>query len=120
MVIIQKYIKPALCGVLVGLLNGMFGAGGGVAAVVFMERILKMEPHKAHAAAVAVILAVTPVSLFFYLKNGIFDFNLTWQAAVGGVAGGMVGAKLLTKINDRWLHFIFGMFMVAAGIKLFF
>lgn len=117
---IKKYIKPAICGLTVGILNGMFGAGGGVAAVLFLERFMKFESHKAHAAAVAVILAVTPVSLFFYLKNGIYDFKLTWQAALGGIIGGIVGAKVLSRINDRWLHIIFGAFMIIAGIKLFF
>ncbi len=115
---IKKFVKPALCGIVIGLLNGMFGAGGGVIAVIFLEKFLKFPPHKAHAAAVAVILTVTPISLFFYFKNGIYDFNLTWQAALGGIIGGIVGAKILTKIKDRWLHFIFGIFMVLAGIKL--
>lgn len=120
MIDIKKYIKPVLCGLTVGVLNGIFGAGGGVAAVLFMETVMKLPPHKAHAAAVAVILAVTPVSLFFYLKNGVYNLNLTVQAAVGGIAGGVVGAKVLGKINDRWLHIIFGLFMAAAGIKLLF
>lgn len=120
MIKIKGYVKPAVCGLIVGFLNGMFGAGGGVMAVIFMQSVMKLPTHKSHAAAVAIILAVTPVSLFFYLKNGVYDLNLTFQAAVGGVIGGIVGAKVLGKINDRWLHIIFGIFMVTAGIKLFF
>lgn len=114
----KKYIKPALCGIAIGVLNGMFGAGGGVMAVLFLEKLMNVETHKAHAAAVAVILAVTPISLFFYIKNGVYDFGMTVQAACGGILGGIIGAKILSKINDKWLHGIFGGFMILAGIKL--
>jgi uncharacterized membrane protein YfcA len=117
---LKKYGVPILCGLVTGILNGLFGAGGGIMAVVFLEKFMKFPSHKAHGAAVAVILAVTPVSLFFYLKNGLYDVSLTWQAALGGIAGGIVGAKLLPKINDKWLHGIFGGFMILAAARLLF
>jgi hypothetical protein len=34
------------------------------------------------------------------------------------MAGGFVGAKLLNKVSDKWLHKIFGAFMIAAAVKM--
>ncbi len=114
----KKLLKP-LCGFAIGILNGMFGAGGGVIAVFFLERFLHFEPKKAHAAAVLIILIVTPVSLFFYIKNGYADYKTALWAAVGGVAGGLLGAKILNKINNSFLHAIFSVFLIIAAYRMF-
>lgn len=114
----KKYILPSLCGLAIGFLNGLFGAGGGVAAIIVLQKVLKYPTHKSHAAAVAVILAVTAVTSIVYIRNGIYDIPLTVETAIGGVAGGIVGAKLLPKISDKYLHLVFGIFMAVAGIRL--
>lgn len=116
--IIKKVLKP-VCGFTIGVLNGMFGAGGGVMAVFFLEKFLNTEPKKAHAAAVLIILIVTPVSLFFYIKNGYADYRTALWAALGGVAGGLLGAKILNKINDNILHGVFAVFLVIAAYRMF-
>ncbi len=114
----KKYFMPAVCGIITGVLNGLFGAGGGVVGVILLEKFMKMDAHASHSAIVAVILAITPVSVFFYLRNGVYDWNITWQAALGGVVGGVIGAKLLPKINEKWLHGIFGGFMIIAAARM--
>lgn len=116
--ITKKLIKP-ICGFAVGILNGMFGAGGGVIAVFFLEKFLNIEPKKAHAAAVLIILIVTPVSLFFYIKNGYADYKTAIWAALGGVIGGLLGAKILNKINDKILHGVFAVFLIIAAYRMF-
>lgn len=111
-------MKPAVIGLITGILNGFFGAGGGTILVPAMERFLKTEEHKAHATAIAVILPLCIISAFIYVRN----IEIIWKTAVyvsiGGIAGGITGAKFLSKISGRFLHIIFGGFMIAAGVKL--
>lgn len=110
--------KILLVGIITGLTNGLFGAGGGTIVVPSMERILKVEEHKAHATAIAVILPLSIMSTFIYARHQILDWKSIIFVALGGVIGGIIGAKLLSKISSKWLHKIFGLFMIAASIRM--
>ena len=60
------------------------------------------------------------LSLIIYLWKT--DVAAVWQlalwASAGGLAGGLVGAKLLAKVSGLWLHRIFGAFMLAAAVRM--
>ncbi len=116
----KKYIKFALIGIAVGLCNGLFGSGGGTVAVPCMEKFLKIEKTKAHASAIAVILPLTIVSIFFYTKKGYFDFPLVWQTSLGGIFGGALGAVILKKLKPYMIGRIFGVFLIIAAIRMVF
>lgn len=108
----------AIIGVVTGLLNGFFGAGGGTILVPAMERFLKTEEHKAHATAIAVILPLCIISMIVYLRNAQIMWRAVIYVSIGGIVGGYTGARLLGKIPSKWLHIIFGVFMIAAGVKM--
>ena len=113
----KRTFKISLSGIVVGIVNGMLGAGGGMVAVPLL-RNSGMEQKEAHANAVAVILPISVVSAVIYLING--DVCLT--DAVGfmpaGVAGSVVATLLLKKISPKYLKIIFGGFMIWAGIRM--
>ncbi len=112
--------KKTLIGIVTGFANGLFGSGGGTIVVPAMERFLHVEEHKAHATAIAIILPLSVLSLIIYLWKT--DVAAVWQlalwASAGGLAGGLVGAKLLAKVSGLWLHRIFGAFMLAAAVRM--
>lgn len=114
----KKGLISAIIGIVTGFANGLFGSGGGTIVVPAMERLLNIEPHKAHATAIAIILPLSILSMFIYLKNGGIDWFNVILISIGGMAGGFVGAKLLNKVSDKWLHKIFGVFMIAAAVKM--
>ena len=114
----KDYVKTALIGITVGICNGLFGSGGGIVAVPAMEKFLHMEEHKSHATAIAVILPLTVVSTIVYVYKGFFDFELSWQTSLGGVAGGLVGAFLLKKVPTDMLRKIFGAFIIIASVRM--
>lgn len=112
------YIKSVIIGLITGVANGLFGAGGGTIAVPAMVILLKEEDKKAHATAISIILPLTVISSIFYVKSGFLDINITWKAIVGGMAGGFVGAKLLNICPVNLLRKIFGIVMIIAAIRL--
>jgi len=114
----KKNFISAFVGIVTGFANGLFGSGGGTIIVPAMERFLNIKPHKAHATAIAIILPLSVLSMFIYLRNGKIDWFNVIMLSLGGMAGGFVGAKLLNKISDKWLHKIFGVFMLAAAVKM--
>ena len=119
-VIMQNKIKSGMIGIVTGLLNGLFGSGGGTVVVPAMERILKVETHKAHATAIAVILPLSVVSAIVYSGSAQVDWLSVLYVSAGGMLGGFIGAKLLKKISAKWLHKVFGVFMIAAALRMMF
>ena len=110
--------KAAVIGAAAGFCNGLFGAGGGTIVVPAMERFLDVETHKAHASAIAVILPLSLASALLYVNQPETDWASIGFIALGGVAGGVLGAKLLAKLSSAWLHRIFGLFMAAAAVRM--
>lgn len=116
----KDFLKSSAIGFVAGFCNGLFGSGGGTVAVPAMEKFLGVEEHKAHATAIAIILPLTVISAVLYVVKGYFEFSLAWQVSLGGVAGGVVGAYLLKKIPTPWLRKIFGVFIMAAAVRMVF
>ena len=114
------YLKCAIIGVLTGILNGLFGSGGGSIVVPAMVYYLGIEDHKAHATAIAIILPLTIISSLFYIYNSYVDWTLVYKTALGGIFGGFIGAKVLRAMPDNILRKIFGSFMIFASIRMVF
>lgn len=111
-------IKKAAVGAVTGLLNGLFGSGGGTVAVPAMEKLLSVETKKAHATAIAVILPLSITSIFIYVGKVDVDLKILILVSAGGVLGGYAGAALLNRLSLKWIHYIFGIFMIAAAVRM--
>jgi len=107
-------------GLIAGLANGLFGAGGGTILVPALERFKPLETHKAHATTLAVVLPLSIVSAVIY----VWGVEVNWPAVAfvsgGGIVGGLLGARLLSKISAGWLNILFGLFLAAGAIRMLF
>ena len=115
----KEKIKYALAGVLAGVANGLFGAGGGMILVPAFCRFVKMDEKKAFATAVAVTLPLSIVSASVYVFKGDFDIKAAIPFVIGGTLGGLVGGRVFKKVSVRALRIIFSLFMMYGGIRLF-
>ena len=116
----KKYYKEIIIGLITGLLNGLFGSGGGTIVVPCMEKFLKIDSKKSHSSAIMVILMMSLVSSVIYVKKGYFDLKLWFYVSIGGVIGGIIGAKILSKIPQKWLKIIFGTVILMSSFKMIF
>lgn len=114
----HKKWLPIVGGLLAGFLNGLFGSGGGTVIVPFLEECLDQDEHTSHATAILIILCFTVVSLFFYGRHDFLDYKLALWVSIGGVAGGLIGAKLLKKLSGGVIRKIFGAFMILAALRM--
>ncbi len=110
--------KLILGGAATGAANGLFGGGGGMIVVPVLERVGKLSALSAHATAIAVILPASLVSAIVYLWYGLIPLQTFVPVALGVLLGGVLGAKLLSRISARAVTFIFAAFMLIAGIKM--
>ena len=115
-----NYIKKITAGILTGAVNGLFGGGGGMVAVPLMRKMLGYEDKSAHATAISLIAPVCAASALVYIINGYAAADVVIPAAIGSVAGGLVGAYFLSAFSKTIINYIFIAIMFAAGVRLLF
>ena len=118
----KKNLKlfAVLAGAIAGLVNGLFGGGGGMVIVPMLINFLNCPEKKAHATAILIILPLSIISGLLYLSFGALNFSVAIPTTIGVVIGGGLGALLLSKLSGRWVTIIFSVVMAIAGGKLLF
>ncbi len=110
-------LKHLLLGSLIGIVNGLLGAGGGMLAVPILKK-LGLSQKEAHINAVAVILPITVLSAILYLYKDYVNLSDAFVYIPTGILGSLLGTYILNKISPLWLKRIFGALMVYAGARL--
>ena len=64
------------------------------------------------------ILPMVVTSGIFYYKNKSIDLKIGILCAIGGIIGGIVGAKLLKKVPTKYLKIAFTIFLIYASYKI--
>jgi uncharacterized membrane protein YfcA len=109
----------AVCGAVIGAVNGLFGSGGGVAAVPALKAAGLMV-KESHASSLAVTLPLSAVSAIVYS----FGADFLWEDALPlipfGLAGALIGGLVLKKLSNVWLKRIFGGLLILAGARMLF
>ncbi len=114
----KKVNRPALGGLITGLFNGLLGAGGGMIAIPFLSK--SIEPKKAHATCVAVILPMCISSALSYISSGAVSISDAAPYIAWGLIGAVFGTILLRKLSNDTIKRIFSLFMLWAAARLIF
>lgn len=117
---LQRFImwKKLIIGLISGIISGFFSAGGGLILVPAFVYFLNMDEKKARATSLFCILPMVLITAFFYGRNNFIHWDIGIKCAIGGIVGGIIGAKLLTKIPNKYLKIIFAAFLIYAGINM--
>ena len=114
-----KINKKAVWGGLgLGAINGLFGGGGGMIAVPVLSDVLAYPRKQAHATAILIIAPVCAISALTYILYGFIDLFIIIPAALGNVAGGLLGAEFLGKLPKFWVDAVFIAVMLVAGVRM--
>jgi len=113
-------LKSALLGLAVGIVNGVFGSGGGTILVPSLVFLMGLEDHKAHATAISIILPLSIISSFVYFRYDVIDFSTTFKVVAGSIPGALAGSCLLNRVPVNALRKIFGIFMIIAAVRMVF
>ena len=113
----RKFSGIILAGLCAGVVNGLFGAGGGMVLVPLLSLLTPLEEREIFGASLAVILPICIVSLTATAITG----SIAWQqalpylfgSAVGGLAAGIWGKRIPVK----WLHRGLGILIRWGGIR---
>ncbi|RPF48148.1 hypothetical protein EDD70_0961 [Hydrogenoanaerobacterium saccharovorans] len=113
----MNFVMHALAGASIGVLNGLFGAGGGIVAVGFLSR-LDGNIKSAHATAILITLFLSAASSYMYVTSGNVTFSDALPFLPGGMIGAIAGALFLKKIPDFWLRKVFAVFILYSATRL--
>lgn len=113
----MKKLRFLLTGAASGLLNGLFGAGGGMVAVPMLEKD-GLPARRAHATSLAVIAPLSLLSGALYLFKGSMALEDAWGFLLPGLLGAALGGWLLPHIKTVWLHRVFGLLVLFAAARL--
>ncbi|MBU5427053.1 sulfite exporter TauE/SafE family protein [Tissierella pigra] len=114
----KNKVKLLSIGLITGLVNGLFGSGGGTLVVPFLVFLLHIDDHKAHATAISIILPLSIISTIIYFVKGSINFKVALPVVLGGVIGSYIGAKVLNKIPVNILRKIFGSVIIYTAIRM--
>ena len=114
----RKKWRLVIFGALAGLVNGLFGSGGGMVVVPALKWV-GVETHHSHATALAVIFPLSLISaVVYYFQQGSSIPGETWVIAAASVVGALAGACLLQKLKTVVLEVGLSLVMIASAVRM--
>lgn len=114
----NKAIKLIGIGLITGMVNGLFGSGGGTLVVPALVFLLEIPDYKAHATAISIILPLSIISTLIYFRNNAIRFDIALMVVLGGVLGAFIGAKILKKVPTPILRKVFGSVIIITALRM--
>jgi uncharacterized membrane protein YfcA len=117
---LRRVLSLVIVGGVGGLLSGAFGVGGGIVMVPLLIWLLGFDQRRAAATSLVAIVPGAIAGFLQYLVHGEVSVLAGLLIAAGGVAGSLIGTKLLRTLPLGWLRWLFIAFLVLVAIRLFF
>ncbi len=114
--------KLIVLGLAVGVLSGFFGIGGGFLIVPALVLATGMPMLNAIGSSLVSVTAFGLTTATNYALSGLIDWRIAALFVVGGIFGGLIGARLAKSLGSRRgvLTFVFAglIFAVAAYVLI--
>lgn len=115
---ILEVLKLVGVGVLAGVVNGFFGAGGGLLIVPLFSIVCKLDSKMTHATTLGCVLFMCISSSIIYFVKHELDFKLILVCGIGSVVGSLIGTKLLKNLKNNVIDLVFSMVLIIAGVSM--
>ena len=105
-------------GALIGFVSSLFGVGGGVVAVPLLLYFTKRPLAVCTATSTAIIALTAPVGIIAYGISGDIQWGSAVTMGIGGLGGGLLGARLASRISTTQLSVILAVAMLGAAAAM--
>lgn len=106
-------------GLLAGLLSGLFGVGGGTVIVPLLVLFLHFNQRLGAGTSLAAIVPTATVGVVSYAIHGSVAWVPGLILAAGSVVGAQIGTRLLPKVSQTVLRWLFVGFLLIVIVSLF-
>lgn len=101
-----------------GTISSLFGIGGGVIFVPLMVAGMGMAMKRAAPTSQMILLFASVSGVIAHSMLGHPDFVQAGALMLGSFLGGLVGARLMPEIKERWLQAMASVAVLAVAAKL--
>ena len=108
--------KAGAAGFFCGVLNGLFGSGGGMVVVPAFQKS-GLSTKEAHATSVFTTAALSAVSVVLTLSKGPIAFGDVLPFLPGGILGSFLAARFFGKIPAGFLKKLFGALLIFFSLR---
>ncbi|VEP13914.1 putative membrane transporter protein [Hyella patelloides LEGE 07179] len=110
--------KVASIGFSAGILSGLFGVGGGIIMVPLQRAFLGESLKASITTSLGAIVLISGVGVTQHALAG----NVLWLPGlllgVGSLIGGQLGARLLPKLPETWVQYLFTGLLISLAIYM--
>ncbi len=114
----QQIISSILIGIGIGIISGLFGAGGGVMILLALVIILAYPLRKAIGTSTLIMAMTALSSTIGYVYRGNINLTLGCFLSAGAVIGGILGARYANNINEKVLQKVVGVCFMSLGVVM--
>ena len=105
-------------GLIAGLISGYIGVGGGFIMVPLMTGWLNIPMKKSSGTSLLAIIILAIPGVIEQMLLGNVEYMVGIMLCVGAIPGAVLGAKLVPRIPERTLRFIFAGMLAIAAVSL--
>ena len=113
----HKLTGLIIAGAGAGVINGLFGAGGGMVLVPLLHQLTELEDRDIFSISIAIILPICLVSLTATAINQPLPLMDALPYLFGSGIGGWIAAKYGHQIPVKWLHRGLGILILWGGVR---
>ena len=111
-----KVVILIVAAVILGLIGGIFGAGGGFAITFILIFVFAFESHKAVGTACLVMLFTATGAVIVYFIFGFVAVDVGAIIGAGTVAAAFLGSLISHKLSEKHLIVGLGIVFVVFGV----
>ena len=119
---LKKYKTFSLIfvGLLIGIIAGVFGAGGGIMILLALILILDYNTHEAIGTSVFLMIFIALFGGVAHYVNFQFSLISLGVAGFGGIIGAIGASKFANLLDEKTLNKLVGSVIIVLGILLSF
>ena len=99
-----------------GFLTGL-GIGGGSLLIIWLTFVLKMDSFTARGIVLLFFIPAAVISSVFRWKQGTLNIRSALPVMISGCIAAIIFSFLSTAIESHVLDRLFGIILIAAGIR---
>ncbi len=105
-------------GFLIGVISGVFGAGGGIMFLITLLIVFNLPLRRAVGTSTLIMMVTASSGALGYLVRGYLSLSYGGAAGIGAVLGASAAAKVANEAPEATLRGLVGGFLIVLGVLM--
>ncbi len=114
----MPWVGSLVLGFAVGVLSGLFGAGGGILLIAALFAFTTFTPYEITATSQFSVIAISTLGLYAHGRQHDLQSAYVVPLVLGGAAGGLIGAAISARLKPARLTYFVAFALIVAALAL--